>query len=124
MRISSFFRFILVGIVNTIIGYASILFLYYAVGFEPLLANFGGYLIGSSLSYMLNRRFTFNSRRPHSQAIPRFSLAVAGCFCLNLLVLKLCISIFGLQIPLAQAIAVCTYTLAFYLISHVVIFRG
>jgi putative flippase GtrA len=120
---NSFLRFALVGFVNTSVGYGVILLLHYVVGFSPVFANFGGYAIGTILSYALNRRFTFASGRPHKVALPQFAIAAAGCFLLNLLVLNIGLNALSLPVALAQAMAVTTYTVFFYLASRFLIFR-
>jgi putative flippase GtrA len=98
--------------------------LHYGLGVEPVPANVGGYLIGALLSYTLNRNFTFASTRPHAEALPRFGLAVVVCFLLNLMVLNLCLTVFLLPVALAQALAVCAYTIAFYFVSRFLVFRS
>lgn len=123
MITTSFVRFALVGLANTAVGYGVILLLYYRFETGPVLANVGGYLIGVLLSYVLNRSFTFASHRPHVEALPRFSLAATACFVLNLIVLKFCMSVLTLPVALAQALAVGTYTIAFYLTSRFLVFR-
>jgi putative flippase GtrA len=120
---SRFIRFLLVGGVNTIVGYGSILLLQYVAGLSPVVANAGGYLVGMVLSYFLNRSFTFSSSRPHLQTVPVFTATVAACFALNLAVLKLCL---GVDMPplLAQAIAVGSYSMAFYFASKLLVFTN
>ena len=121
---SSFVRFALVGLANTLVGYTVILLLHYGLGISPVLANTGGYLIGFLLSYGLNRSFTFVSKRPHVQALTRFGLAAACCFVLNLMVLEFSVSVIALPIVFAQALAVGSYTVAFYLSSRFFVFRA
>jgi putative flippase GtrA len=120
----TFIRFALVGLANTAVGYLVIMLLHYGFGVEPVPANVGGYLIGALLSYTLNKKFTFASARPHAEALPRFGLAVVGCFLLNLMVLNLCLTVFLLPVALAQALAVCAYTIAFYFASRFLVFRS
>jgi len=44
-------------------------------------AALAGFLVGGVISYLLNRRWTFASDRPHGAAVPRFALvALAGFF--------------------------------------------
>ncbi len=117
-------RFALVGLVNTGVGYGVILLLHYGLGVDPVLANAGGYLAGMLLSYTLNRRYTFASRRPHGQALPRFGMAAAGCFALNLLVLQIGLAALALPVALAQALAVGSYTVAFYFANRFLVFRA
>ena len=116
-------RFGLVGLANTITGYSAIWVLHYVFGINPSISNFLGYVIGGVLSYCLNRTFTFASSRPHSQTIPRFFLAVAFCFLLNLAVLNAALLAFNVPVWLAQGFAVASYTLAFFFISRQFVFR-
>lgn len=120
---NSFIRFALVGLLNTTVGYGVILLLHYKLDFTPAFANLGGYLIGSLISYLLNRSFTFSSNRPHSEAIPRFIFIAAICFAINLAVLQLGLSILSFNFELAQALALITYTASFYLASRFIVFR-
>lgn len=120
----TYVRFVLVGLANTALGYLVIILLHYGMGIEPVPANIGGYVIGALLSYTLNKKFTFASARPHTEALPRFGLAVVGCFLLNLMVLNLCLNAFLLPVALAQALAVCAYTIAFYFTSRFLVFRS
>ena len=112
------------GLANTAVGYAVILVLHYGLGFGPMLANVGGYAIGAALSYGLNRRFTFASDRPHGQALPRFGIAMMSCFALNLAVLKVGMSVLALPVALAQALAMASFTISFYLASRFLVFRA
>ena len=120
----SFVRFALVGLANTVVGYGLIMLLHYGFGAGLVLANVCGYLTGALMSYALNRSFTFASDGPHAQTLPRFGIAVGVCFGLNLLVLKFCISVLALPVAAAQALAMGTYTVAFYLISRYLVFRS
>lgn len=116
-------RFAAVGVANTLLGYGVIVLLHHGFGASPLLANVGGYAVGGLSSYLLNRRYTFASSRPHAEALPRFALTAGGCFALNLVVLAFCLSVLALPVALAQAFAVGSYTLAFYLASRLLVFR-
>lgn len=123
MSTGSLVRFAVVGLANTIVGYAAILFLQFAAGASPLVANAGGYALGMILSYSLNKTFTFRSRRSHGHALPRFGAVVAGCYLLNLLTLQLGLSVLGLPAAAAQALAVASYAAAFYFASRLLVFR-
>ena len=81
-------RFVLVGLANSAVGYGLILVFHYGLGASAMVANLGGYTMGGLLSYVLHRNFTFESGRPHAQALPRFAILVASCFALNLVVPK------------------------------------
>ena len=58
----TFWKFILVGIVNTLFGTA-IMFLFYNVfHLSYWISSASNYIFGSILSYFLNKHFTFQSR--------------------------------------------------------------
>lgn len=79
-RTNSFFRFLLVGVINTIIG-LSIMFIFLNLfGWTYWLATFLGNSIGSGISYVLNRSFTFNSNINGSKGIPRFFIVILSCY--------------------------------------------
>lgn len=118
-----FIRFAIIGLVNTVIGYVVILFLHYWLGINPTAANAGGYAVGALFSYALNRTFTFSSNKPHLRTLPLFAITVLGCFLFNIFILHVGIAVLDLPMALAQALAVGSYGLLFYLISRHVVFK-
>ena len=124
MNLSPFTRFLLVGMANTLVGYSVIFVLERSVGLDRRLANAGGYLIGGTVSYLLNRRFAFRSDRAHRHALPSFVLAALFCFGVNLAVLEIGVAVLKLPSLLAQAAALCSYTLSFYAINRFHVFRA
>ncbi len=119
---TSLARFLLVGCVNTAIGYGAILFFQYVLLSGHLEANAIGYLIGGSVSYLLNKSFTFRSTRAHGEALPRFVLVVASCYVINLLVLEVGVSQWQFPAALAQGLAMLSYILSFYILSRKIVF--
>jgi putative flippase GtrA len=115
-------RYALVGVANTVVGYGLILVLDLGLGLRPWMANAAGYGLGMLLSYVLNRRFAFRSRRAHRGALPAFILTAAACWGLNLAVLYGALSA-GLPATSAQALAVLSYTVSFYLFNRYAVFR-
>lgn len=118
-----FARFLMVGVVNTMAGYSVIMFLQYGVGLTPLMANAGGYLVGWVVSYVLSRRFVFQSQRSHKASMPSFVVAALCCYGVNAAVLHYSLSWLGLAGPFAQAVAMASYTVSFYLVNRHVVFR-
>lgn len=115
-------RYLLVGVVNTAVGYGAIMGLQYGLGTSALAANAGGYAVGWVVSYLLNRSYTFRSNRPHAQSLPAFAVAAGICYAVNAGVLVLAMSVLGLPGAVAQAMALCSYTVSFYLLNRYVIF--
>jgi putative flippase GtrA len=120
---NAFVRFLIVGAANTLLGYGAIIFISVHVGASPILANIFGYAVGGACSYMLHRGYTFSSRQMHMSAVPRFALTWALCYLLNVVVLLVCLNTFKLPAALSQALSVCVYTLAFYVVSRNFTFR-
>ncbi|EXI73320.1 MAG TPA: GtrA family protein [Candidatus Accumulibacter phosphatis] len=118
-----FARFLMVGVVNTIAGYSVILLLQYGAGLSPLAANAGGYLVGWAVSYVLSRRFVFQSKRSHSDSLPRYVIAALSCYGINAAVLHGSLTLLGLPGAAAQAVAMASYTVSFYLVNRYVVFR-
>ena len=76
----TFWRFILVGIVNTLFG-SGIMFVFYNVfHFGYWVSSASNYFFGSILSYILNRSFTFKNHERVTKSGPRFVLNIAICY--------------------------------------------
>lgn len=76
----TFLKFILVGVVNTIFG-TSIMFLFYNVfHFSYWVSSASNYILGSILSYILNRLFTFHSETAVKKTLPRFVINISLCY--------------------------------------------
>lgn len=75
-----FFRFGLVGLVNTSVDFAIFLLLYRGLDADPLAANCIAFLIAVTNSYLLNRHWTFRaSSAPLSMAnYARFLVVNSG----------------------------------------------
>ena len=75
-------RFILVGVANTIFG-TVIMFVFYNVfHFSYWISSASNYLFGSILSYILNRIFTFNSSETMAKTLLRFVINISLCYLL------------------------------------------
>lgn len=122
MSNATFFRYLGVGLVNTVMGYGVILLLQLGWGVHPVLANASGYGIGMAVSYVLNRRYTFRSRRNHSASMPIFVAATLLCYLLNLICLQFTLGIMHWPAAIAQAAAVLAYTVSFYFANRYWVF--
>lgn len=66
-----------VGIVAALVHYGLLVGLVEGAGVAPVPATLAGYVAGGIVSYLLNRRLTYASERPHAEAGWRFAI-VAG----------------------------------------------
>jgi putative flippase GtrA len=69
--------FVFVGLFAALAHYGALIGLVEAAGWRPVPATLIGYVAGGVVSYVLNRRHTYASERPHSEAGWRFAV-VAG----------------------------------------------
>ncbi|MCC3355815.1 GtrA family protein [Bacillus sp. REN16] len=85
----TFFRFLLIGLVNTLVGLSSIFLLLHAVGLSYWLSTFLGNAIGATVSYVLNRQFTFSSKVSAGRSIPLFVVVILGSYFLAFSISKM-----------------------------------
>ena len=76
----TFWKFILVGIANTLFG-TGIMFLFYNVfHFGYWISSASNYVFGSILSYFLNKHFTFRNKSKDPKVILRFVVNITVCY--------------------------------------------
>ena len=116
-------RFAIVGGANTLTGLSVIYGLKWLFGVHDILANFVGYAIGLSLSYVLNARWTFSFQGPFSTALPRFALVIVAAYLANLATVTAALHCLHLDSYVAQAAGVVPYALVTYCGSKWFAFR-
>lgn len=80
---SRFLKFVLVGLLATIVHVAIVFLLVEGTGAEPVLASLPAFLAALSVSYLLNRRWTFESAVPNFRSFPKYLLVAVGGLLLN-----------------------------------------
>lgn len=76
----TFWKFILVGIINTLFG-TGIMFLFYNVfHFGYWISSASNYVLGSILSYFLNKYFTFQNKGRSVKVLLAFALNISVCY--------------------------------------------
>ncbi len=108
------FRFGVVGLVNTAIGLLAIYTVIFFFDAGPAIANAIGYAIGLSVSFALNRIWTFGDKRSYGKMLPRFLLVAAISYLLNLSVVLLSTHHFGVGPYLVQLLGIGVYTVAMF----------
>lgn len=84
----TFFRFILVGVINTLVGYGVMFGLYNLAGLHAWgdlgywLSSAANYVVGSIVSFFLNKHFTFRSRETGAGVVVRFVVNISVCYLL------------------------------------------
>lgn len=118
-----FARFVLVGIFNTVFGFAVIFACMYLATLGPLVSNVIGYGCGLVTSYVLNRWFTFRSTARGVGEPIRFLLVFGVSYLLNLGALVVLINQLGMHEGLAQLVAGAVYVGASYLMNRFFVFH-
>lgn len=119
---SKFFRYLVIGIFNTIIGYG-IIFIMMAIGILPEIANIIGYIIGIIISYFLNKIYTFKTKVKCKKEFFRFALCMACSYIINLIVLIIMHRYFGIDKYIATIVAGIFYTISGYIFSKYFAFK-
>ena len=73
-------RFVLVGVANTLIGTATMLFAYNVLGFGYWISSILNYVVGSIFSYFANKYFTFQSHEKSWKEVVRFVANIVLCY--------------------------------------------
>ncbi|WP_160108874.1 GtrA family protein [Pseudomonas izuensis] len=117
-------KFIFVGVLNTLLGYAIIFSCMYLLGATAVVSNVIGYATGLVLSYVLNRKITFQSTSKSRSEIFRFLLVFLVAYFSNLGVLLMLIRIGSVHEGLAQVLAGIVYVfVSFFLNKYYVFYR-
>lgn len=109
------FRFVLVGIINTLIGIFSIYSILYLFKTTPVVANAIGFAIGFFVSFTLNRHWTFSDEAPITKSLPRYLIMTIVAYLLNLLVIVIGMRTFGIGPYLIQLFGIGVYSVSMFI---------
>lgn len=117
-------RYLLVGVVNTLVGLSAIYLAMYYLGFGVMSANAFGYAIGIVVSFTLNKTWTFCNSDHVLSSFIRYLLVLAIAYAGNLATVLFANLHFNLNPYMAQALGVIPYTTVGYLGSRYFAFRS
>jgi putative flippase GtrA len=126
-----FVRFLLVGVINTLVGLSTI-FILLDLTVSYWISTFIGNGIGAFVSFLLNRRFTFQSKISIQRGAPTFFIVILLCYAgsysaSNWLVTLITPSFFLTSYLTQQDVAVlmgtCLYTMTNYLGQKYFVFK-
>ncbi|WP_077046219.1 GtrA family protein [Pseudomonas sp. KK4] len=118
-------KFVIVGVLNTILGYSVIFGCMYILGMDPVISNVVGYLIGLMLSYTLNRKVTFQSTSKSKSEVVRFLIVFLIAYFANLAVLMILINVGVFHEVVNQIVAGAVYVVfSFFLNKYYVFYRS
>ena len=73
-------KFLLTGMINTLVGALVMFLLYNLAGCSYWLSSAANYLVGGTVSFFLNKYFTFRNTERSWAQVARFALTVALCW--------------------------------------------
>jgi putative flippase GtrA len=120
LRRARLHRFVLVGILNTLVGYACILVLQ-AISHNPILSNLWGYLLSAGFSYLAHSHLTFTNA-PSLRSAAAYGGVLLASYGINLVVLKL--SLYWFSPVVSQGLGVLSFAIFSYLGQLFFVFPG
>ena len=123
-------KFLLVGVVNTLVGSAIMFGLYNLAGWGYWVSSAMNYLLTSILSFFLNKHFTFQNRERSAGQVLRFAGNIILCYLLAYGIAQpLCRALLSgageaLRDNLSMLVGMCLFTGLNYLGQRFFAFRG
>ena len=109
-------RFILVGVINTLVGTAIMFGLYNLAHCSYWVSSASNYILTSILSFFLNKFFTFQNKEKSVGQVVRFAVNIAVCYLLAYGIAKpLCLSLLSgaaasLRDNVSMFVGMCLFT--------------
>ena len=74
------FKFLIVGVINTLVGTSVMFLAYNFLGLGYWISSAANYIIGSMVSYFLNKYFTFQNKEKSVGQIVKFVFNISVCY--------------------------------------------
>jgi putative flippase GtrA len=116
-------RFGAVGLLNTAIGLLAIYSVLFFFNTNPAIANAIGYAIGLTISFRLNRIWTFSDNQSIREVLPSYLMAVAASYLLNLSVMMLSFYHLNVDPYLSQFFGIGIYTITMFMACKLFVFK-
>jgi putative flippase GtrA len=117
-----FSRFLAVGVATTAVHYAILVALVEAFAVHPVLATSAGFVTAVLLSYVLNRRYTFDAEHAFGPGLLKYYAALSVGLLLNAGIMAL-LTGWGAHYILAQIVASGVALVWNFLSARLVVFR-
>lgn len=73
-------KFLLVGVINTIVGYGVMFTAYNVLHWDYWVSSAANYVVGSICSFFLNKYFTFQAKNFSGREVCRFVICILVCY--------------------------------------------
>ena len=78
----TFWKFIMVGVINTLVGTGVMFAAYNLLHLSYWVSSASNYVVGSIVSYFLNKYFTFQNKERSWKQVAKFIINIAVCYVL------------------------------------------
>ena len=85
------FKFLLVGVINTLVGNGVMFLLYNLCGVGYGISTAANYIVGSIVSYFLNKYYTFKQTKKSIKEVIRFIINIVFCYAVAYGVARPCV---------------------------------
>lgn len=120
----SFLTFLIIGVINTLVGLGTAFFCLNVLGFGYWVSSAMDYVVGSVVSYFLNKRFTFHYQQTDLRSIARFVLNIVICYVIAYSLARPCAQWlleqmhFNLSTTIIENVAMLVGTVLFTIINY------
>jgi len=121
MNKSELFRYLISGLINTTVSYVLFFILNNIYMVNIYYSNFLSYMAGMVSSFFINKYFVFIERSEFS--LFTFIKAFLIAYSLNLIILKLMLIKFSLQVNIVYFISLLAYSSCFYIYIKLFAFK-
>lgn len=125
----TFWKFVLIGIVNTLVGTAVMFAAYNVLHLSYWISSASNYVVGSIVSYFLNKYFTFQNKEKSWKQLVKFALNITVCYLVAYGLAKPLVSWFlhgqskSVQDNLSMLVGMGAFVVFNYVGQRVIVFR-
>jgi putative flippase GtrA len=119
-----FLKFCLIGLESTILNYLVFLFFYYFLSSHYLLSAGIGFISGTIFGFFFNKVYSFGSRKWINRELPLYFLVYLFSLSLNLLLLKMIVTITPLGSLVSNVLLLPLMTLLNFIGSKIIAFQN
>ena len=114
-------KFLIVGVINTLVGTAVMFVAYNLIHLSYWVSSAANYVIGSIVSYVLNKHFTFQNTDKSPKVLLKFILNISVCYLLAYGMAKpLAIKLLeGMSVSVQENVAMLTGMCLFVVFNYV-----
>ena len=113
-------KFLIVGVINTLVGASIMFFLYNIIGCTYWVSSGGNYFLTSILSFFLNKYFTFRNKEKRISQVLYFIINIVICYSIAYGVAKpICAQIISsysvvIRDNISMVVGMCLFTILNY----------